>query len=156
MKRKGIIKLCFVLTVWQLYGCADKTSKVESAVGDLSMDEHSSANFNEVRVKHLSWDVEVDFETKTISGTAKWNIENRTGGNVLVLDTRQLTINSVVLDNGKDADFGLSKVDSVFGQSLSIEIPRFLIYAFSNFKRSIIVSIGASSGSISEFIKLLK
>ena len=111
-----------MLTVWQLYGCADKTSKVESVIDDLSMDEHSYANFNEVLVKHLSWDVAVDFETKTIGGTAKWDIENRTGGNVLVLDTRQLTINSVVLDNGKDADFVLSKVDSVLGQSLSIEI----------------------------------
>jgi len=122
MKKKRIIELCFVLIAWQLCGCADRVSKVESMAEDLSVDEHSYANFNDVRVQHLSWDVTVDFESKRITGAAKWDIENRTGGRILVLDTRQLSINSIVLDNGKEADFVLSKADSVLGQSLSIEI----------------------------------
>lgn len=111
-----------VLIVCCLYGCGGSDTHKVTNSAELHPDYHSLANFNEVRVTHLSWNAEVDFNTKKIFGTAKWNIENRTGGKVLTLDTRQLSINEIKLDNGNIATFRLGSADSILGQALSIDI----------------------------------
>lgn len=70
-------------------------------------DTHSFSRPNEVAITHLDLDLTVDFETRTLTGTALYQLE-RTEGQKLVLDVRDLEIIRV-----KDAEN-----DSVLGHQV--------------------------------------
>lgn len=60
-------------------------------------DPHSLARPHEIAVRHLSLDLEVDFASKVLAGTAKLTLERRDpAARDVVLDTDGLTIESVV------------------------------------------------------------
>ena len=86
-------------------------------------DVHSFAKPDEVVVKHLDLDLTVNFEKKELSGKASLQIENKTGATKLYLDTRDLNISKVTLDqNDKPAKFDLGESIKYLGQALVIEI----------------------------------
>lgn len=85
-------------------------------------DIHSYANVNDIRVKHLDLDIEVDFSQKIILGTASLTFDNLTDCDTLVLDTRDLKINRVLLDDDKQTTFRLGSVKEQFGRPLIIDI----------------------------------
>ncbi len=87
-----------------------------------STDVHSFARPDEVVVKHLNLDLTVDFTSKRLSGTAELSIENPGKSNLLHLDTRDLNIESVKLDNGKDTPFELGNPVPFLGRELTIHI----------------------------------
>jgi aminopeptidase N len=58
------------------------------------MDVHSFARPEEVRLRHLDLDLAVDFDRKTLSGSAALHYERLAPGDLL-LDTRDLTIHDV-------------------------------------------------------------
>ena len=97
---------------------------VESASG---VDHHSFANTDRYLVSHINLDLNVDFSTKIISGTAMLEVERRADqDDELVLDTRDLTIESVragVGDELRDTPFTLGEPDPVLGAALNIEMP---------------------------------
>src|SRR5215212_4857656 len=66
--------------------------------GSLPHDNFSYAEPLSVTTRHLSLDLTVDFDAKQLRGTARLDIENLTATNRLVLDTSDLTIDSVTLD----------------------------------------------------------
>jgi leukotriene-A4 hydrolase len=86
-------------------------------------DEHSFAEPNKAVAKHLDLDIKVDFDTKTISGKASWQIENSTKGNEIVFDENTLNITKVTLGNDeKETKFTLGTAMEFHGKPLHITI----------------------------------
>ncbi|MDN5781553.1 MAG: M1 family metallopeptidase [Luteimonas sp.] len=91
-------------------------------------DEHSYAEPGKVAITDLALDLKVDFDTKTISGTATYTLDWKDkGARQLVLDSRDLSIDKVE-GEGKDGawqplQYGLAKRDAIFGSKFTIEAP---------------------------------
>jgi len=105
-------------------GPAGEPSAATPASGPASggPDPSSFSRPDEVTVTHLAWDATVDFKTETIAGRASLTLENETGADKLHLDTRDLTIEKVTLDDGSEAPFALGAAVEFFGQPLTIDI----------------------------------
>lgn len=88
----------------------------------LNKDAHSYANFNDVRIKHLNLDLRVDFSEKTLDGKVDISIENYTKAKQLILDSKDLTIHKVLLEDSIETSFSLGEKSEVFGQPLTVEV----------------------------------
>ena len=88
----------------------------------LNKDAHSYANFNDVRIKHLKLDLRVDFSEKTLDGKVDISIENYTKAKQLILDSKDLTIHKVLLEDSIQTSFSLGEKSEVFGQPLTVEV----------------------------------
>jgi leukotriene-A4 hydrolase len=102
------------------------TSAPDLAPAALPTDPHSAASSSSIRVRHLVLDLAVDFDQHTLAGTATWYLANPGAADVLVLDTRDLTIEAVeTLDDAglpTATDFTLGPPDAVLGQALTIAL----------------------------------
>jgi aminopeptidase N len=85
-------------------------------------DWHTYSNADSVKAIHLSLDIKVDFDTKKISGSAHWDLQNLKNASSVVFDTKDLTIDSVLLDDGTKAVFNLGKDDAILGSPLRITL----------------------------------
>ena len=88
----------------------------------LNKDAHSYANFNDVRIKHLKLDLRVDFSDKTLDGKVDISIENYTKAKQLIIDSKDLTIHKVLLEDSIETSFSLGEKSEVFGQPLTVEV----------------------------------
>ncbi|MEX2231966.1 MAG: M1 family metallopeptidase [Cyclobacteriaceae bacterium] len=88
----------------------------------MKQDPHSYSVPAEAKVKHLIWKARINFDSKTIEGTATWNIENHNNADTIILDTKDLNIEKITLDNNVSAQFRLGKKDPILGQALAISI----------------------------------
>ncbi len=91
-------------------------------VQETSQDPHSFARPDEVVVGHLKLDLTVDFPHKQLTGRSSLRIRNKRGAGRLLLDTRDLDIQRVTLDNGQATRFTLRDPVPIFGRALEIEI----------------------------------
>ncbi len=97
-----------------------KTVKV---VSESVQDPHSYARPQEATVEHLKLDLAVDFQARRLTGRASLRVKNRLGVGHLILDTRDLDIQRVTLDDGKtEAKWSLGAADKFLGQALDIHI----------------------------------
>ncbi len=91
-------------------------------------DEHSFAEPEVVRTRHLSLDLELDFDRRILSGTATLNLVWKDpAATVLVLDTRDLAISRVEARLGRtwaEVPFTLAEPDPILGSRLAIRLPR--------------------------------
>ena len=101
--------------------CGSKENK-PSKTETMNQDIHSFSRPEEAVVKHLSLDLNIDFTEKIVSGTATLNIDNLSGGNELWLDSRDLTIKKVTLDEGAETTFKTGPSKPYMGQPLTIAI----------------------------------
>ncbi len=85
-------------------------------------DIHSFANTDKIQMYHLELDLKVDFERKILLGSALIHFENPRKVQELILDTDQLNIKRVRLDNGEDASFKIGKTVKYLGEPLIIQI----------------------------------
>ncbi|HSF39807.1 MAG TPA: M1 family metallopeptidase [Thermoanaerobaculia bacterium] len=86
-------------------------------------DPHSFAHPDEVAVEHLKLDLSVDFTSRQLTGRASLRLANKTGADRLYLDTRDLTIRKVTLDDGKtEAAYTLGNEVEFLGRPLEIRI----------------------------------
>jgi len=85
-------------------------------------DWHTLSNADSVKVQHLSLDIAVDFDAKKIKGSARWNFVNLKQGGSIVFDTKDLVIDSVVLEDGSKASFSLGKADDILGAPLRVAL----------------------------------
>ncbi|WP_316934385.1 hydrolase/aminopeptidase [Hymenobacter sp. AT01-02] len=87
-------------------------------------DPHSYARPADVSVRHLSLHLSVDFASRTLAGHATWQLHNQVGATELILDTRALAIEEVLLGSstGEATPFTLEANDAVLGQPLHITI----------------------------------
>ncbi|GAA3934844.1 M1 family metallopeptidase [Luteimonas lutimaris] len=93
-----------------------------------SPDEHSYAEPGKVAIDDLALDLKIDFDTRTIAGTATYTLDWKDkDAKQLVLDTRDLSIDKVE-GEGKDGawqplQYGLAKRDDILGSKFTIEAP---------------------------------
>mgnify|MGYP000601501379 CR=1 FL=1 len=88
----------------------------------LAKDAHSFSNPNEIAIAHMHLDLDVSFEKKVLVGSVKLTLNNKTNSEILHLDTRQLNIEKILLDNGEEAKFELGEDVEYFGRDLAIEV----------------------------------
>jgi len=104
-----------------------KPAVVEAPAAAVAIaDEHSYAEPGKVAVKHLALDLAVDFDKKSLSGTATLDLAWKdTTSTTLVLDSRDLTITKIEAGDGTtwaDAPYELAAADALFGSKLSINL----------------------------------
>ncbi|WP_298573530.1 M1 family metallopeptidase [uncultured Luteimonas sp.] len=91
-------------------------------------DEHSFAEPGRVVIDDLALDLALDFDAKTISGTATYTLEWKdAGATQLVLDTRELAIEQVeaqVDGAWQPLQFALADAAAALGSRLTIETPQ--------------------------------
>lgn len=90
-------------------------------------DKFTYANYDEIRVTHVDLDLDVDFETKVISGTATLDFERvNENADTLVLDANDLDIELVEAQVDGDwltAGYELGPDDAVMGSRFAIDLP---------------------------------
>jgi leukotriene-A4 hydrolase len=87
----------------------------------LARDPHTWSKPNEARVKHLEWDAEVHFDTHTIDAVATYSIENISGTDTIIFDTKDLEIATVKVD-GSDVTFARGEEREYIGSALRVPI----------------------------------
>jgi leukotriene-A4 hydrolase len=94
-----------------------------AAGGSGDADPHSFARPWEVAVEHLALDLTVDFTNRSLTGRASLRLRHVTAATTLYLDTRDLDVRRVTLDDGKrEAAFTLGDPVPVLGRALAIQI----------------------------------
>lgn len=89
----------------------------------MEKDVHSFANSDEVAVSHLDLDLTVHFDSKTLTGSAVLTLDRKKKSTRLILDTRDLTIDKVLLDgSGAPVKFTLGEEVKFLGRPLTIPI----------------------------------
>jgi leukotriene-A4 hydrolase len=92
-------------------------------VAETAQDPHSFAHPEEVAVEHLVLDLTADFTRHQLTGRASLRLHNTAGATRLVLDTRDLDIRRVTLDDGRtEARFKLGDEVKFLGRPLEVEI----------------------------------
>ena len=86
-------------------------------------DEHSFANIDKVKATHLFLDINVDFDKKQINGVAHYDVVNN-GGDTMILDTKYLTIEKVMINETQEAKFVLGQEDELLGTPLVVPVPK--------------------------------
>ena len=86
-------------------------------------DIHSFARPDEARVTHVALDLRADFSARVLSGRATLDIARAGDAGRIVLDTRDLTIESVTLPDGAALKFALGDEDPILGRALTVELP---------------------------------
>jgi aminopeptidase N len=91
-------------------------------------DQHSYAEPDKVRIEDIALDLDVDFDAKQLSGTATYTLDWRDPqATQLVLDTRELTIQSVEAagEGGQwtPLEYTLADPDPLLGSKLTIQVP---------------------------------
>ncbi|HEX7739435.1 MAG TPA: aminopeptidase, partial [Marmoricola sp.] len=86
-------------------------------------DPHSHARPNEVAVRHVSLDLDVDFGNRQLSGSATLDVERRAPDAAqLRLDTWRLDISGVTDEDGTALTFTLGAHDPVLGSALTVDL----------------------------------
>ncbi len=85
-------------------------------------DPHSYTDLDQGRVVHMDLDLNVDFDTHRMTGTAALKLAAPVGG-PLDLDTRDLDINKVTTGDGAEVPFALGERDEVMGSRLRLQLP---------------------------------
>lgn len=100
-----------------LISCNQKQTK-----STMKKDVHSFSNPEEVAITHMSLNLDLDFAKHTMKGYAKLNIDNKSNARKIILDTRDLSIEKIRLDDKTETKFELGKFKEFMGQSLSVDI----------------------------------
>jgi len=108
--------------IFALTCCACQSSKQKTETPLIPQDPHSFAKPNETRVMHLHWKASVDFDSKIINAIASWEILSNDQSQTIIFDTKNLTIEKIIIDGREPATFELGKADPVFGQALTVQI----------------------------------
>ena len=122
-------KYFILLVTLSLFAC--ETSQNGLTVDDIECeinkdsslaDLHTLSNYQSVYTSHVHLDISVDFEGKLISGSVRHDLSNPCKKDQFILDTKNLTIKNVFLDNGEKASFSYGDFDELLGTPLVIDI----------------------------------
>ncbi len=122
--------LFFGLTICLAISCQDEKKENKITEYNFNMipktfeitDPNSQANFADVQVTHLNWEANVDFSRKVLDAAATWTLENKSGSDKLVLDTKGLNIKNVTLEDGDKTAFELLEEHPIYGRALIIDV----------------------------------
>lgn len=118
--------ICVALLIFMTFGaCRSKTPPAKSTLKKIDpktlVDEHTFSNADKVEIKDLHLDIKVDMDKKQISGSAFWTINNNHKRPELILDTYDLTIDSVSVD-ARVVTYKLDAPVKFLGSALHIPI----------------------------------
>lgn len=107
--------------IWILFfafiACKTTEPKSESESKDL----HTAASRNDVRVKHLSLNLNVDMKTQILTGNATYKLHEHKNSDTIYLDTKGLNILGVYdVNEKKELEFSLLDEDKLLGRPLEI------------------------------------
>ena len=89
----------------------------------MTQDPHSFAHPSDAVITHANLSLSVNFEKKVISGSVSYDIKTVPGTDELILDTRDLLITKVTLnDDTLQVPFSTGVPDEVLGAALTIKI----------------------------------
>src|SRR5262245_10788512 len=92
-------------------------------VSETVQDPHTFAHPEEVSVEHLALDLTVDFNQRRLTGRASLRLHNPTGATRLILDTRDLDVRKITLDDGRtEAQWKLGDEVKFLGRPLEVAI----------------------------------
>ena len=114
------IQIVGLMLLMIFQSCNDTNVKEKKVKDMLYNDVHSCAKIDQVVTKHLDLELDVNFRDKTIDGKASYIIENKSDADHLMLDTKDLNIKSIYLDDNEKADYQLGDDSGFLGQSLRI------------------------------------
>ncbi len=119
---KFIQVLSFMSLITWLSACQPDHKQPQgiTAEENTSPDMHSYARPDAV-IKHLSLDLNVDFVTKQLSGTASYDIEVSGKADSIYLDTRNLEIGKIMVDD-KDTPYHIGVDQPWMGSPLAIPV----------------------------------
>lgn len=120
-----------ILLVCLLFSCKNSTTVQQGTdLGSTDgmskpvLDAHSFGNPSDVAISHMHLDLSVDFAEKVLSGKVRLDLNRKTKVEILHLDSRQLNIEKIVLDDGTEATYLLSEDVEYFGQDLAINLKK--------------------------------
>ena len=87
-----------------------------------AVDSHSFAKPLDARVTHVTLDLNVDFDTKRIGGTAILDIDRKPDAKVLVLDDNGLEISGIADGSRQALPFTIGPKDPNLGSPLTIQL----------------------------------
>lgn len=118
MRKPQLAAVCAVL----LAACGTKPTMPADA-----HDVHSYGNPEAVRVRSVALDLTVSFDARTLSGVAILGIDVASGKDPLILDTRDLAIESVEVSGSgttyATAKWNVGARDKILGAPLTVEVP---------------------------------
>lgn len=86
-------------------------------------DPHSYSRAREVAVRHLGLELEVDFESRSLAGSVRLDLDRHApDASELVLDTWQLEVVDVTLGDGSRAAYELGEHDQILGSPLHVRV----------------------------------
>lgn len=121
MPKTSVFSVIAILIISLASSCSHKQVK---KMPSLSPKNHSFSNYDSVKLKHIHLDLEIDFKNRTLEGKAVLNIENPSDCRFLILDTRQLEIKDVMLDDSVEAAWSFGKEDRLLGKALVVELEK--------------------------------
>lgn len=121
-KYQFILPLALGIALASCQSGEDRTTSGDSVISKEEKDWHTLSNADSVKVKHLSLDIQVDFDQRKIKGSAHWDFEFLKNSSSIVFDTHDLTIDSVVLDDGTKAAFTKGSNDDILGAALRVPV----------------------------------
>ena len=86
------------------------------------VDAHSLARPDQVRVRHLSLDLNLDFEDKRVHGRATLTLERTDPGAPVILDTHGLVIEGVRGADGGERQWALGDEQGRLGRALTVQL----------------------------------
>jgi len=120
-----------ILFICTLSSCKNNTTlQQDSDLGSENpdartvLDAHSFSNPSDIAIDHMHLDLSVYFATKVLIGSVRLDLNRKTKAEVLHLDSRQLNIDKIFLDDGSEAKYLLSEDVEYFGQDLAINLQK--------------------------------
>ncbi len=145
MKFRGLVLIACVLlsnaSFVTQHAVAENHAR-QPLLASTAKDIHSYSNPQEVRVRHVALDLEVDFPGKVLKGTATLSVARIKQGNQaqLILDTRDLSVSKVETSNDglkfTETKFSMGNADKVLGAPLSIQLPAQLTHVRVHYSTS--------------------
>ena len=114
-----------------LAGCGDMVSQDTGQRGAIApiltsaeaFDDQTFADLQEARVTHIDLDLAMDFDAKTIGGTATLDILAADEASEIILDSNGLRVSAVTDEAGDALEFALGEQVEGKGEPLTIQLP---------------------------------
>ncbi len=120
------MKLSVPLLLIITTACMNKNARKDAP--EPVQDVHSYSRPNQVRVTHVALDLEVQFDRKTLAGTATLTLVRRDPSAPLIVDSKDLSVNAVEASGDGEifapARFERGAVDPVLGSPLTVDLPK--------------------------------
>lgn len=119
------MKLAIPLLLFITTSCMNKSAKKDAL--EPVQDVHSYSRPDQVRVKHVALDLEVQFDKKTLAGTATLTLARQDRSAPLIVDSKDLNVNAVEASEDGEifapARFEKGAADPILGSPLTVDLP---------------------------------